>query len=164
MFYYADDEEPTGITSSGLRLKHYQCPRKDAYAFPRPIMPASKLEFSMLPASPYDPGTYGASVSEKSSPSGSSTPLPPFQRLLTRLSLKIAVDYDAYELAYEYYLDDLRQDPDQPLTTQDVRSVPSEILISGARRPRWHQFDSIPRSSWKWSKIRDTFRLLTQAQ
>lgn len=95
--------------------------KRESHKLPQPILAKYiKIEFTHLQARSYNPGDFAKPIRYKKHPKwvldyflarvGNE------QQLANKLaSNRVAVIYDAMDIAYNYYLDDLRQEPDQPV-------------------------------------------------
>lgn len=99
----------------------YRLDKRQVLALPNPIIAKYiKLEFTSLQARYYDPGTFQKPITYKKHPKWV---LDYFMVRLqsqlnsddTYLARNVAVTFDAYDLAYNYYLDDLDQEPSTPV-------------------------------------------------
>lgn len=126
--YYSSEPFPTGIdstlaTESAWENKlwtpvhrNYNITKRDQYVLPEPITTMYiKLEFSHLQAKSYYPGNFAKPLSYKKHPKWvldfflSQTPDPSF------IPGSVGIIYDALSIAYNYVLDDLGQEPEQPV-------------------------------------------------
>lgn len=123
--YYSVEGAP-GITEDQWENKlwtrvpqTFRMERREAHVLPEPIVAKFiKIEFSHLQARYYAPGNFQQSIRYKKHPKWV------LDYFLARAQIdanfmaeRVAVTYDAIDLAYNYYLDDLGQEPQ---TTIDV--------------------------------------------
>lgn len=96
-----------------------------SFAMPKPVTARYvKVEFSHLQAQPYSPGAFQQPVTYQKHPkwvleyfmARTETARRQQQGYAARST---ALSYDALDLAYNYYLDDLQQEPDGPVTLPD---------------------------------------------
>lgn len=111
----------------------YQLKEKKAYALPEPVLAKYiKLEFSHLQPQQYSPGDFNQPISYKKHPKWV------LEYFMARLesdrqttnqtvAAKVGVVYDALDLLYNYYLDDLGQEPDSPKKTQPDFNAQKEL-------------------------------------
>jgi hypothetical protein len=105
----------------------YRMERRETHVLPEPIKAKYlKIEFSHLQARYYAPGDFQQSIRYKKHPKWVLDYfLARMQTDAAFLAERVAVVYDALDLAYGYYLDDLGQEPQ---TTIDVNnSVASDV-------------------------------------
>lgn len=100
----------------------YRMMKREGYVLPEPIVTKYvKIEFSHLQAQPYTPGDFAQPIAYKKHPKWvldyflvrTATDLP--------VANSVGVVWDALDLAYNYYLDDLNQEPDQPVTIDPLK-------------------------------------------
>jgi hypothetical protein len=100
--------------------KTFKAARRQEHALPTPISAKFvKVEFSHLQAQHYSPGTFHQSTVYKKHPKWV---MDYFLARLTAeavtndpyIARRVGVTFDAFELAYSYFLDDLRQEPLHP--------------------------------------------------
>lgn len=123
--YYSSEGEPaTDAASWDDKLwervpKTFQAKSRETHVLPTPISTRYvKIEFSHLQARPYSPGTFQQPIRYQKHPKWV------LDYFLARqaeedaterfISSRTEVRYNALDLAYNYYLDDLKQEPDQP--------------------------------------------------
>lgn len=124
--YYTSEGEPgTDPDSWDNKLwkrvpMTYHAEKRDSYIFPEPITAKYiKVEFSHLQARYYSPGDFAHSMAYKKHPrwvldyflvyTGA-------EDALSRVTPgRVAIVHDALDLAYNYYLDDLAQEPEGPV-------------------------------------------------
>lgn len=124
--YYSDEGEP-GTTTYTWESKvwtpvpqSFQMTKRESHALAAPVTAKYLcIEFSHLQAQPYNPGSFQRPISYKKHPkwvldyfllqTAAVTDDPFIPRRVTIL-------YDALQLAYDYYTDDLRQRPNDPAT------------------------------------------------
>lgn len=110
----------------------YRMERRETHAFPEPIKAKYlKLEFSHLQAKYYAPGNFQQPVRYKKHPKWVLDYF--LARLQTDnafLAERVQVVFDALDLAYNYYLDDLGQEPQ---TAIDVNNAVSDVVASFLR-------------------------------
>lgn len=128
--YYSDEGEP-GTTEDEWDDKlwkfvprSYRLDRREELALPEPITAKYIcLEFSHLQPQAYTPGEYHKDITYKKHPKWVLDYFILRSQLLDRdtedpyVPERVVVTYDALEIAYHYYLDDMRQDPDDPERT-----------------------------------------------
>jgi hypothetical protein len=112
----------------------FQVKRKDTHALPDPIAARYiKIDFSHLQAKHFDPGQFQKPTTYKKHPKWV------LDYYLTRtatneisedpfISDQVRVQFDFLDLAYNYYLDDLRQEPRQPIELDAANSDAAEFL------------------------------------
>lgn len=112
----------------------FQATKRDSHALPSPITTKFvKIEFSHLQAKSYDPGDLAKPATYKKHPKWV------LEYFMARVNSKnslearmmnksVGVIFDGYDLAYNYYLDDLKQEPDQPIETIASSSVVDEFI------------------------------------
>jgi hypothetical protein len=139
--YYSNDPVPGTTTDEWDGLlwervpKHFQLNSREAFAMPEPVVAKYlKLEFTQLQARWYSPGTFQLPTQYRKHPSwvlDYYLGLYQTQRANEIESAPIVtVEYDALELAYDYYLDDIKKNvPDAPTTVTSSEGV---SLITGA--------------------------------
>lgn len=99
----------------------YQAKKRESHKLPKPILAKYvKIEFTHLQAKSYDPGDFAKPVTYKKHPKWVLdyflARLESEQQITDKLSIqRVAVIYDALDFAFNYYLDDLKQTPDQPV-------------------------------------------------
>lgn len=99
----------------------YRAVKRESYKLPAPITTKYvKIEFTHLQAQSYNPGDFAKPVAYKKHPKWVLdyflAQLAAQQQLTNPLAFgRVAVVYDALNLAYNYYLDDLKQEPDLPV-------------------------------------------------
>lgn len=111
--------------------KTYRAERRETHVFPEPVRAKYiKIEFSHLQARHYAPGNFQQPIRYKKHPKWvldyflarvATDQSNPF------LAERVAVIYDAIDLAYNYYLDDLGQEPS---TTIDVNNTVREQVVN----------------------------------
>lgn len=121
--YYSDEGNPGSSISEWENklwtpVSHtFKASRREEHALPQPITARYiKVEFSHLQAQHYSPGTYHQPTVYKKHPKWV------LDYFLARMASdddpfiarKVAVVYDAFDIAFNYYLDDLHQDPIHP--------------------------------------------------
>jgi hypothetical protein len=122
--YYTSEGEP-GTTRAEWENKlwtpvgqSFRATRREEHAMPSPITARYiKIEFSHLQGQYYSPGTFHGAIRYQKFPkwvmdhflsdAGADNSL---------ISRRVAVVYDALKLAYDHYVDDLKQIPDSPTT------------------------------------------------
>lgn len=103
--------------------KTYQMTKRDTHVLPEPITAKyMKVEFSHLQPRPYNAGDFPQPIAYKKHPRWvldyfvARRELDEFtERGSNFAPRRVGVRYDALDLAYNYYLDDLKQEPDQPV-------------------------------------------------
>ena len=99
----------------------FQALKRESHKLPAPIVTKYvKIEFTHLQAKSYNPGDFAKPVSYKKHPKWILdyflVRIAAEKELNDRLAFgRVAVIYDALDLAYNYYLDDLRQEPEEPV-------------------------------------------------
>lgn len=139
--YYTDEGDP-GTNDSEWEDKlwtpvtqTFSADRRQEHALPYPITARYlKIEFCHLQPQHYSPGTFAQPTTYKKHPKWV---LDYFLALGSEevtddpfIARRIAVIYDAYDLAFNYYLDDLKQAPTQP----DQTITPSQVNAFFAER------------------------------
>jgi hypothetical protein len=131
--YYSNEGDP-GVSDSDWESKlwtpvyqTYRADRREEHMLPEPIKARYvKIEFSHLQAQHYSPGTFSQATRYKKHPKWV------LDYFLTRLDAEqttgdafvasqVRVVYNALQLGYDYYLDDLHQTADTP-TTQELEN------------------------------------------
>lgn len=128
VYYSTEDVDPSGFTTDDwddllwTRVPHtFQATRRETHALPQPITANFvKIEFSHLQARPYAQGDTEVPIEYRKHPKWV---LDYFLLRAERdnvsddpfVARNVAVTFDALDLAYNYYLDDLRQEPDAPV-------------------------------------------------
>lgn len=126
--YYSSEGNP-GTTTAEWDNKlwvhvpaTFRAEKREIHALPEPIIAKYvKIEFCHLQARHYSPGDFAKPITYQKHPKWV------LDYFLARLESQrtdqnrfapnsVGVIYDALDLAYNYYLDDLGQEPDQPLT------------------------------------------------
>jgi hypothetical protein len=121
--YYSDEGDPeTDSDAWDNKLwkrvpQTFRAIKRDRFVLPEPISARYiKIEFSHLQARFYDPGDFAQPVTYKKHPKWvldyfllryGTDSLGPAQR--------VGLIWNSLDLAYNYYLDDIRQEPDQPI-------------------------------------------------
>lgn len=115
----------------------FQANRRETHVLPSPITAKFvKVEFSNLQAKSYNPGDFAKPVSYKKHPKWVldyfAARLNARNALEAKLMHKtVGVVFDGYDLAYNYYLDDLSQEPDQPVEISGPDSGLDAFIKSG---------------------------------
>lgn len=133
--YYSNDEAPGVDTDSWDGLlwtrvdKHFLLRRKESFAMPEPVTAKYiKLEFTHLQPVWYAPGTFQLPTQYRKHPKW----VMDYYLLLYQdqrsqeleHAQAVNVEFDTLDLAYNYYLDDIRQDfPNAPTTVQSAQGV-----------------------------------------
>lgn len=144
--YYSNEGEP-GIDDKTWddRIwthvpKTYQARKRETHALPNPITAKYlKVEFSHLQPRPYNPGDFQVPITYKKHPKwvldyfllrAESDQYSPGDQFIPR---RTSITYDALDLAYNYYLDDLSQEPEEPAqaTPEDAGMVGGFLLDRG---------------------------------
>lgn len=128
VYYSTEGVDPSGYTPDDwddllwTRVPHtFQATRRETHALPQPITARFvKIEFSHLQARPYAQGDTAVPIEYRKHPKWV---LDYFLLRAERdnvsddpfVARNVAVTFDALDLAYNYYLDDLRQEPDAPV-------------------------------------------------
>lgn len=125
--YYSNEEgNPTSEEEWENKLwtrvnANFHATKRESHKLPQPILAKFiKVEFSHLQARSYNPGDFAKPVKYKKHPKWV------LDYFLARLDSeqavsnglvanRVAVIYNALDLAFNYYLDDLKQEPDQPV-------------------------------------------------
>lgn len=121
--YYTDEGEPgTSPETWDNKLwkrvpQSFRALKRERHVLPEPISTKYvKIEFSHLQAHVYSPGDFAQPVTYKKHPKWV------LDYFLLRnatdnptVASRVGVVWDTLDLAYNYYLDDLRQEPDQPV-------------------------------------------------
>lgn len=135
--YYSDEGDP-GANETAWENKlwtrvpqTYRMERREIHVLPEPVKAKYlKIEFSHLQAKHYAPGQFQQPIRYKKHPKWvldyflarvQADQTNPF------LAERVAVIYDAIDLAYNYYLDDLGQEPQ---TTVDVNNAVRQQVVS----------------------------------
>lgn len=133
--YFSDDPEPGYNRDSWDSLlwsrvdKQYLLRRKETFALPQPITAKYiKLEFTQLQPIWYAPGTFTLPTEYRKHPKWVMDYYLSYYQYVRAQDLEEAqfvnVSYDALDLAYNYYLDDLKQEyPNLPATVQSAEGV-----------------------------------------
>lgn len=135
--YYSSDGQ-AGTSDSDWENKiwtpvyqTYHATRREEHALPEPVSAKyMKVEFSHLQASHYSPGTFSQPTRYKKHPkwvlnyflarlNGQQSSEDPY------VARKVRVVYNALQLGYDYYLDDLHQDPADPNIIQNTTALTS---------------------------------------
>jgi hypothetical protein len=163
--YYTDEGDP-GVNEEGWESKlwtrvpqTYRAERRETHVFPEPVKAKYvKIEFSHLQARHYAPGNFQQSIRYKKHPKWV------LDYFLARVQVnannpflagRTAVIYDALDLAYNYYLDDLGQEPSASV---DVNSTALTQVVDFLR-DRSDSSDRIdPGTLDKISLLLDTYR------
>lgn len=139
--YYSNDpvpgqstEEWDGLLWTPVPIQ-WQLKRKQSYALPSPIVAKYvKLEFTKLQPVWYSPGSFQKGTQYRKHPSWVYNYYLALYEELRAATLEEAslvnVSYDALELAYQYYLDDIRQD--EPYAPSTIKSAEGVSLLSRA--------------------------------
>ena len=99
----------------------FKATKRETHALPEPISAKYiKIEFTHLQAKSYAPGDFARPTKYKKHPRWvldyfllrTESQKRIEDKLINR---RVAVIYDAYDLAYNYYLDDLKQEPNRPV-------------------------------------------------
>lgn len=133
--YYSNDPVP-GVTTEewdGLLWnpipKQFVLRRKESFAMPEPIIAKYvKLEFTRLQPVWYSPGQFQRPTQYRKHPSWVYNYYFCLYEELRAATLEesssVNVSYDALELAYDYYLEDIKQDePNAPTTVTSAEGV-----------------------------------------
>lgn len=127
---------------------NFQATKREAHKLPTPILAKFvKVEFTHLQARSYNPGDFAKPVSYKKHPKWVLdyflARLDSEQALTDKLLPgRIAVVYDALDLAYNYYLDDLKQEPDRPIEVDPSFTTTTSTFLQ-QRGDLSDQIDSI---------------------
>jgi hypothetical protein len=125
--YYADEGDP-GSSDDQWEGKlwtrvpqTYRMERRETHVFPEPVRAKYlKIEFSHLQARYYAPGDFQQPIRYKKHPKWVLDYfLARMQTDAAFLAERVAVVYDALDLAYNYYLDDLGQEPQTAIDVND---------------------------------------------
>lgn len=132
--YYSNDPIPGYDETTWDNLMWERVPaifvmhRRETHVLPRPITAKYiKLEFSHLQARHYAPGNFQRPTIYKKFPkwvtdyylAAYATKVDPTRYTKSVVTLR----YDALDLAYNYYLDDIRQQPDYPNVVEGMADV-----------------------------------------
>lgn len=99
--------------------KSYLTSLQSTYTLPSPVVAKFiKIEFSQLQARNYNPGDFQKPVGYRRFPDWISEIFLALLQSPNFIVKKVGVSYDALELAYNYYLNDLNQSPINPLAGQ----------------------------------------------
>lgn len=112
----------------------FQANRRESHVFPSPVIAKYlKVEFTNLQAKSYSPGDLAREVTYKKHPKWVLDYF--LSRLNERNSLearlmhkRVGVVFDGYDLAYNYYLDDLNQEPEQPVEIRTRLNVLDDYI------------------------------------
>jgi hypothetical protein len=107
--------------------KTFQMVKRDSHVLPEPITTKYvKVEFSHLQPRSYNSGDFPQPIAYKKHPKWvldyfvARTALDQYEANGSNFSpRRVGVTFDALDLAYNYYLDDLNQEPNQPVLIQD---------------------------------------------
>jgi hypothetical protein len=129
--YYSNDPIPGRDDASWEHLlwnrvpTTFECVRQQSHAFPHPITAKYiKVEFSQLQARYYSPGNFQKAITYKKYPKWVvDYYLALYGTDFQSNSAVNTVVYDALDLAYNYYLDDIKSSPNAPTTTQTATDV-----------------------------------------
>lgn len=133
--YYTEEGDP-GVNDDQWDSKlwtrvpqTYRMERKETHVFPEPIKAKYiKIEFSHLQARHYAPGDFQQAIRYKKHPKWVLDYfLARVQTDSAFLAQRVTVIYDALDLAYNYYLDDLGQEPE---STIDVNNTALTTVTS----------------------------------
>lgn len=139
--YYSNDPIPGETTEEWDGLlwtpipKQFLLRRKESFALPAPIIAKYvKLEFTKLQPVWYSPGSFQKGTQYRKHPAWVYNYYFCLYEELRAATLEEAslvnVSYDALELAYQYYLDDIRQD--EPYAPSTITSAEGVSLLSRA--------------------------------
>jgi hypothetical protein len=147
--YYSNDGEPVQGSDAVAEAawdnklwtripQTYRIAKRDNYLLPEPVTARYvKLEFSHLIARSYSPGTYQKPIAYKKHPKWvldyfvARTAANNSQFIANR----VGVVYDALDLAYNYYLDDIHQQPLDPIPAQPTdRQAVQQFLATNNDR------------------------------
>jgi hypothetical protein len=163
--YYTDEGNPAA-NEDGWESKlwtripqTYRAERRETHVFPEPVKAKYvKIEFSHLQARHYAPGNFQQSIRYKKHPKWV------LDYFLARVQVnannpflagRTAVIYDALDLAYNYYLDDLGQEPSASV---DVNNTALTQVVDFLR-DRTDSSDRVdPGTLDKISLLLDTYR------
>ena len=164
--YYSDEGEPgsspeTWDNKLWTRVPQtYRMMKRETHVLPEPIVAKYiKIEFSHLQAQHYVPGDFAQEVLYRKHPKWvldyfllrAAT-----EEIERPIAKRVGIIWDALDLAYNYYLDDLRQEPAAPVTIDD-----SQVgVIRSFLRTRDDVSDQI--DSVTLSKIKLAFDPFTQ--
>lgn len=124
--YYSNDGDPVTTENDWDNKlwrrvpKTFHAIKRDSHKLPNPIIAKYiKIEFTHLQAQHYSPGQLARPISYKKHPKWVLdyflAQLTDLNSKTTLLSGRQGVIFDAYDLAYNYYLDDIKQEPMQPI-------------------------------------------------
>lgn len=101
--------------------KVFTATQSQQYIFPEPITAKYvKIEFTNLLARSYDPGSFQRPVTYKKFPTWVADYFILQMENPSFVANRVSVQNDALTLAYNYYLDDLHQSPDQPIPSAET--------------------------------------------
>lgn len=129
VYYTSDGDKPTSEDEWDQKLwkvvpKTFYAVKREVHVLPQPIAAKYvKVEFSHLQARHYNPGDFARPITYKKHPKWVLdyflARLDQQQALENQLGVqRIGIVYDALDIAYNYYLDDLGQEPDSPIEVQ----------------------------------------------
>jgi hypothetical protein len=135
--YYSTEGDP-GISEEDWENKlwtrvpkTFQALKRENHVLPQPILAKYiKIEYSHLQARSYNPGDFARPTKYKKHPKWV------LDYFLARVNSqndtlgtgRVGIIYDALDLAYNYYVDDLKQEPDQPLVNTGSNQAVSSFL------------------------------------
>lgn len=124
--YYSNDgeaDEHTSIEEWEKKLwarvpQTYIATHRQQYVFPQPIRASFiKIEYSDLQAQSYNVGDFAKPVTYKKFPIWVADFFLAQMQLPSFVANTIGISYDALEFAYNYFLDDIKQKPAEPLAS-----------------------------------------------
>lgn len=136
--YFSNEETPGTDEESWENLlwspvlKTFELNQRESFALPTPVTAKYiKLEFSHLQAQSYSPGNFQKPTIYKKHPKWVLDFFLMQQNMDLPTASRIEIVYDALDLAFSYYRDDITQEPDRatatilanPFTKQEVRKL-----------------------------------------
>lgn len=139
--YYSNEGEPTDLISEWENKlwipvpRTYRATKRDTFALPEPIRAKYiKIEYSHLQAQSYTSGNFEQPIRYKKHPKWV------LDYFLARTAAfrqeqsqfvanRVGVIYDAVDLAYNYYLDDIRQEPEAPVVAVNEQAQNLERFL-----------------------------------
>lgn len=123
--YYSQDD--TGTSNSMTEIdweqklwtrvpQTYICTQRQQYVFPAPVAAKyMKVEFTNLQSQSYDPGNFQKPIQYKKFPTWVANYFIEQMELPSFIGSQVNVQFDALTFAYDYFLDDLGQEPLTPV-------------------------------------------------
>lgn len=129
VYYTSEGGKPTSEDEWDQKLwkvvpKTFYATKREVHVLPQPIAAKFiKVEFSHLQAKHYSPGDFARPITYKKHPKWVLdyflARLDQQQAIENRLGIqRVGIVYDALDIAYNYYLDDLGQEPTLPIEIQ----------------------------------------------